>query len=375
MRAHTAQVQRRLVFIELLTLAVALPAIAGAVNAAGFMVVGAYLSHVTGNLARIGDEVALGNYSSALGFAIVIAAFLAGALLATLQIEVSKRLNRPHYIAAMLTEGCLLGGFSVISALTAPEWHLNNLPLMCMLSAAMGLQNAMITRLSGAVVRTTHMTGIVTDIGIESVRVAFLARDNAKDASLVSRSLAVLGAPFNSEARRLRLHIYILSSFILGAVVGPFVYLHIGYWGAIGPTLVLFGLALLDYVVGIEWHPEAHFVPQGRPANTQFLAMVAAELERNPEKAKAALDALRKRGLSQPQIPTPPVKAEEEVVISPAGSPAEVRTPPHAHPAAIDSARLAPVPEPAAASQDETADSLEASGVLKAPHGEASPQA
>ena len=349
-----------------MTLAVALPAIAGAVNAAGCMVVGAYLSHVTGNLARIGDEMALGHYEAAFGFAVVIAAFLGGAVLATLLIEVSKRLNRPHYIAAMTTEGGLLGGFALVSALTSPEWHQNNLVLMCMLSVAMGLQNAMITRLSGAVVRTTHMTGIITDIGIETVRVAFLARDNAKSRSLVARALAVLGAPFNSESRRLRLHAYILASFLMGAVAGPFVYLHIGYWGAIGPTLILFSLALLDYLVGIEWHPEAHFVPQGRPANAQFLAMVAAELERNPEKAKAALEALRKRGLSQPQLPLP--ASEDEVVLSPPGSPAAVHTPPHAHPPNGDSGR---VPVVAHSASDETGGSLQASGVLKAPHGQA----
>jgi hypothetical protein len=229
----------------------------------------------------------------------------------------------------------------------------------------------MITRLSGAVVRTTHMTGIVTDIGIESVRVAFLAGDNAKGAGFVARSLAVLGAPFNSEARRLRLHVYILSSFIMGALVGPFVYLHIGYWGAIGPTMILFGLALFDFMLGIEWHPEAHFVPQGRPANAQFLAMVAAELERNPEKAKAALDSLRKRGVTHIQLPISQRKNEEEVVLSPPGSPAEAATPTHPHPVNSDSARVARVPESAPVpNQVESADSLEASAVLKVPHGQ-----
>lgn len=355
MRGHTTQIHRRLVLRELMTLAVALPAIAGAVNAAGFMVVGAYLSHVTGNLARIGDEVAVGRFGQALGYATVIAAFLGGAMLATLQIEVSKRLNQPRYVAAMITEGLLLGGFSLLSALTPAQWHEDNLLLMCMLSVAMGAQNAMVTRISGAVVRTTHMTGIVTDIGIEVVSLAFEAKDRAAHQPWTRKIATWFTLGSDAEARRLRLLTYILFSFVLGAFVGPIVYLQVGYWGAIGPTLILFALALMDYFVGIEWHPEAHFVPAGRPANAQFLAMVAAELERNPGKAKAALEALKKKGLSQPAIAaTPRTESDAEVVLSPPGSPAAVHTPPHEHKLDGDSARLAPVAQDAEAPKQGT---------------------
>ena len=343
MRSDPPQIFNRLVLVELGTLAIALPAIAGAVNAAGFMVVGAYLSHVTGNLARVGDELALGRFEAALGYAVLIGAFFGGALLATTLIEISKRLNKPHYVAAMLTEGALLSAFSLISALTRPEWHENNFLLMILLSSSMGLQNAMVSRLSGAVVRTTHMTGIITDIGIETVRLVFEAKDRSVKQPLVKRVAKLLSMGSDSEARRLRLLTYILLSFTLGAVVGPLVYLQIGYWGAIGPTLILAGLAVFDYYAGIEWHPEAHFVPQGRPANAQFLAMVAAELGRNPEKAKAALEALRKRSLSSPKI-----EPAAEVVLSSPGSPAAIHTPPHTHAPETESARHASVPDEAA---------------------------
>lgn len=344
MRSETPQIFNRLVLVELGTLAIALPAIAGAVNAAGFMVVGAYLSHITGNLARVGDELALGRFETALGYAVLIAAFFGGALLATTLIEISKRLNKPHYVAAMLAEGGLLGAFSLISALTSPEWHENNFLLMILLSSSMGLQNAMVSRLSGAVVRTTHMTGIITDIGIETVRLVFEARDRSVKQPLLKRVATLLTIGSDTEARRLRLLTYIFLSFTIGAIVGPLVYLQIGYWGAIGPTLILLALAVFDYYAGIEWHPEAHFVPQGRPANAQFLAMVAAELGKNPEKAKAALEALRKRGLSSPKIEP---AAEAEVVLSPPGSPAAVHTPPHAHAPDTESARLSALPDEA----------------------------
>ena len=44
----------------------------------------------------------------------------------------------------------------------------------------MGLQNALVTRVSGAVVRTTHMTGVLTDIGIELVRMRAWVRDGPR---------------------------------------------------------------------------------------------------------------------------------------------------------------------------------------------------
>ena len=285
-----------------MTLAVALPAVAGAVNAAGFMVVGAYLSHVTGNLARFGDELALGDFEAALRVAAVVAAFFLGAVFATLQIEVSKRLNRPPYFSAMLTESLLLGAFSLACALTTEQWHMGNLGLMSLISFAMGMQNAMVTRLSGAVVRTTHMTGIVTDLGIEAVRLAYVVKDSSKGQPLPRRLAMLFSMRDNVEFRRFRLLFYILASFLGGAVLGPIVYLYMGYWGAIGPTLVLAALAAMDYFVGIEWHPEVHFVPAGRPANEKFLALVAAELAKNPGRAKAVLDAMRQRSESRPPV-------------------------------------------------------------------------
>ncbi len=327
MGTETAQIQRRLVVVELMTLAVALPAVAGAVNAAGFMVVGAYLSHVTGNLARIGDEVALGNFDAVLRYGALVAAFFLGAVFATLQIEVSKRLNRPPYFSAMLTESLFLGAFSLACALTTEQWHMGNLGLMSLISFTMGMQNAMVTRLSGAVVRTTHMTGIVTDLGIEAVRLVYVAKDATQGQPLVNRVAAMLSLRGNIEARRFRLLSYILFSFLAGAIAGPIVYIYFGYWGAIGPTLVLAALAAMDYFVGIEWHPEVHFVPAGRPANEKFLALVAAELAKNPGKAKAVLDAMRQRSESRlPVSSTQSLPSADEAASVELSS---VKLPPH----------------------------------------------
>ncbi|WP_316568022.1 DUF1275 family protein [Myxococcus sp. MxC21-1] len=48
----------------------------------------------------------------------------------------------------------------------------------------MGLQNALVTRVSGAVVRTTHITGILTDIGIQVVRLGSWLREGTRGQGL-----------------------------------------------------------------------------------------------------------------------------------------------------------------------------------------------
>lgn len=316
MPSETTAMKRRLMLVELTTLAMVLPGIAGAVNAAGFFVVGSYLSHITGTVARAGDDLALGQYSSALTYLMLIAAFFFGAALASVQIEVSRRLNRPKYAFTLLTEALLLGGFALLCALTPDAWHRENLPLMAVVVISMGLQNAMVTRLSGAVVRTTHMTGIVTDLGIETARLAFLARDQARGKGLWAGLASFASIGRDPEAKRVKLLTIIFASFFAGALLGPLVYLQFGYWGAIGPTAILAALALLDIAVGIEWHPEVHFVPAGRPAYEQFLKLVAAELAANPQKAKAALDMLRRRSTSAPALPAQPDEPAPDAEVS-----------------------------------------------------------
>ena len=46
---------------------------------------------------------------------------------------------------------------------------------------AMGLQNSLVTRISDAVVRTTHLTGLFTDLGIELSQLFFHRYKDQKD--------------------------------------------------------------------------------------------------------------------------------------------------------------------------------------------------
>jgi uncharacterized membrane protein YoaK (UPF0700 family) len=99
----------------------------------------------------------------------------------------------------------------------------------------MGLQNALITKLSQAEIRTTHMTGIVTDIGIELGRMAYWNRDPAQPKVAANRA-------------RLRLLVSLLLGFFAGAVIGALGFHHLGYLATLPLAGLLCALAIVPAV-------------------------------------------------------------------------------------------------------------------------------
>jgi uncharacterized membrane protein YoaK (UPF0700 family) len=84
----------------------------------------------------------------------------------------------------------------------------NQLLMALMLLYAMGIQNALVTKVSRAVVRTTHFTGIFTDLGID-LALWFTQSKHS-----------------NQQVIRLNifLRVIIILFFFLGCIVGGFIY-------------------------------------------------------------------------------------------------------------------------------------------------------
>ena len=144
---------------------------APATGVGGFVLIGSFTSHVTGNVGRLANDLADGQYGAAVAVRPMFVAFLAGAFVASMAIE-SNVFGRTAnaYGVALLGEAALLVLFTGISHLTPvahPRAQDAEAALLC---GAMGMQNSLVTRLSGAVVRTTHLTGVFTDLGIEGAR-------------------------------------------------------------------------------------------------------------------------------------------------------------------------------------------------------------
>jgi uncharacterized membrane protein YoaK (UPF0700 family) len=164
-------------------LAAYLALVAGFVDSGGYLLSGSFTSHVTGNIARVTTTVAQGA-PGALAVALLVAAFFFGALFASVLLESGIFSRRPRaYGTALLLQGGLLALYLARGQIIV-------------LCVAMGMQNSLVTRLSGAVVRTTHLTGVLTDLGIEVARwLRWGARAAARpSSSTVALLMTITGA-------------------------------------------------------------------------------------------------------------------------------------------------------------------------------------
>jgi uncharacterized membrane protein YoaK (UPF0700 family) len=193
--------------------------VAGAVNAGGFLAVSHYTSHVTGVASALADELAQGDLTTALVALGMMLSFLSGALVCTTLISFGQRRRlRSRYALTLSFEAGLLLIFGFMGNRLASE-TLFTLPATVMLLCfIMGLHNAVTSIISGAAVRTTHLTGTVTDIGIELSRLAYV---NVHTRQGTDRIVA--------NRKRLRLNLLIVFSFLVGGVGGALGFRHIGY--------------------------------------------------------------------------------------------------------------------------------------------------
>ncbi len=224
--------------------------VAGMVNSAGFIIVGSFTSHVTGNVGRFADDLALGHRSAATLALVMVLTFFLGAFAASFALESSLLRRRAHlYGSLLLIEAGLLLAFYALSRLldtNSPRLHDAQALVLC---AAMGLQNCLVTRLSGAVVRTTHLTGIVTDLGIESARwFRFWRYRIAVTTGL--RLLAGDDAPERPSWAKSALHLTIVAFFIVGSACGALLAVGVPHLAFIVPSALLCAASLYAFASG-----------------------------------------------------------------------------------------------------------------------------
>lgn len=237
-------------FRENLLLALTLAGVAGAVNAIGLVEFGWFTTHMTGAATRVGVAAASGNGPVAKLFLSMLLAFLFGAMTATLLIERSKILGKARYAGALLIEAFLLTAFALTAELLHPRPDWVFLPMVVTLSFSMGLQNALVTKISGAVVRTTHVTGLVTDLGIEVVRLFFWWRQRDRQRRGFAQRLGgIYALGQEPELYNVRLLGTILLSFISGAAMGTALSVQFGPMAMVGPVTVVTALVIHGEVI------------------------------------------------------------------------------------------------------------------------------
>ncbi|KAJ3055526.1 hypothetical protein HK097_010213 [Rhizophlyctis rosea] len=156
------------------------------------------VSHLTGNVSRIAIALFQADITTLMLITSIIFSFGFGSFVAGYMVGDSKfRLGQSYGYGLILCSASLFGSFLFLrKELIVGEW--------CA-AFACGLQNALATSYSGAVVRTTHMSGIITDIG------NICGQACRKDTK--------------AETWRLRVHIPLLLSYTLGGLFGQLFYL------------------------------------------------------------------------------------------------------------------------------------------------------
>jgi uncharacterized membrane protein YoaK (UPF0700 family) len=214
---------------------------AGTLNVGGFMASHRFVSHVTGFATFFAVDTLDQNYWHALGMLVVPFFFLLGAMLSAQLVDVRLKLKLPpkYYfsfgiIFLLIATVFLAGHFNWFSPFGQPIEVSKDYVLLILLCFACGIQNATITTVSRAMIRTSHLTGLTTDLGIGLVRVI-----NRKK----------LAATLDAEEPKANLvRAGIIGFFILGSLVGGYCYKTWGYDGFLLPTVISGGLFTFMYL-------------------------------------------------------------------------------------------------------------------------------
>jgi uncharacterized membrane protein YoaK (UPF0700 family) len=197
-------------------------------------------------------------------FGFIVLCFFAGAVASAFMTEGARRRGaRSKYILPMAVQGLLLivlallidhfeltrpntlvagAGASNVDTHEAYAWWIAGLA-----SLSMGLQNATITMVSGAVVRTTHVTGVITDLGLEGVQYLLWVwdRTRGRQRQRVRRVWRI--SQRHPSLLRLLLLSSIVGSFLFGVVAGSIAFLHWPLYALLAPV------AFLLWIIWVDW--------------------------------------------------------------------------------------------------------------------------
>lgn len=219
---------------------------AGVLNIGGFMACHRFVSHVTGFATFFGYELTQSEPPRAFGMLVVPLFFLMGVMVSGQLVDLRLKLHKKpkYYMAFGLIFGLTLT--VAIGALTGifgefgePLKDTRDYGLLMLLCLICGLQNGTITTVSRSVIRTTHLTGITTDLGLGLVR-------------LFNQEKLV--GDMSHERKAILMRLGIIFFFGLGSIIGALVFIRVGHAGFLIPVLtsgVLFSTMFYFQV----WHP------------------------------------------------------------------------------------------------------------------------
>lgn len=224
--------------------------LAGVINACGFLAFNQYIGNMSGVIANLADSLVQGQANLALSGICALISFGIGAAVSTVLIICSMQQQRlqslyalPLFLEAVLL--ALLGLMGDSLRLYGGAFILSTISLLCF---SMGLQNATITTMSQGEIRTTHLTGLITDISMELGKGLFSKLRSIKLHTSNPPCIQTI-AP---NIQKLELFLSLLGMFFLGGALGTFNFIYAGFHSIIPFALVLAALASLPILVDLR---------------------------------------------------------------------------------------------------------------------------
>ncbi|MBY0231125.1 MAG: DUF1275 domain-containing protein [Gemmataceae bacterium] len=230
---------------------------AGSVNAFAFLSCEKYVTHLTGTVTSAG----LGLLESAVFWdsIILIVCFVAGAAASVIALQArEQRGKRPLWAWPLILVALLVAGTGVAgwAGLFGPlDEPIRPMTILCILSFAMGLQNASVATTTGLYVRTTHLTGPASDLGVH-LGSAFFAEGQERWAALKGAFLRACK----------------IAGFVGGAFATLFTFTGLGYLSLLPPACLILAATALsfvpawgpsDYGLNEDGKPEDRAAPEG----------------------------------------------------------------------------------------------------------------
>ncbi len=212
---------------------------AGTINVGGYLSCHRFVTHVTGFATHFGVDLASGLFLEALSMLMVPSSFLLGCMTSALLIDRRKHLKKfPYYMHSFLFSGTmfllitLIGLTGLLGAFGDPRNGAIAFILLSTLSFLSGLQNSMISLASGLLVRTTHLTGITTDLGVGLMRMFYPNIETSQRKIELKMNLLRLGT---------------ILAFILGSMMAGVIFTAMKFAGFLIPSFISLYLAYYSW--------------------------------------------------------------------------------------------------------------------------------
>lgn len=185
------------------------------------------VSHMTGNASLLAMSIFQQDFSAVIFLILIILSYILGSsfsgyILGNSHFKLGRRYGIPLSLVTLFILFCWI---------FIPHYPRYALLWAC---CAMGVQNAMVSHYQGAIIRTTHLSGVLTDLGL---------------------ALGYFFKGLINEPKKVILHLLILIGFILGSLIAAFAHPYLQLHSFLIPVGLSFVLTVSYWFIYFRYSP------------------------------------------------------------------------------------------------------------------------